>query len=43
MDMNDYQENAGLTNIYPHGPAGLYAMTLGLCGESGEVADKLKH
>jgi NTP pyrophosphatase (non-canonical NTP hydrolase) len=42
MDMNDYQENAGLTNIYPHGPAGLYAMTLGLCGESGEFADKMK-
>ena len=42
MDMNDYQENAGLTNIYPHGPAGLYALTMGLCGESGEFADKMK-
>ena len=42
MDMNDYQENAGWTNIYPYGRAGLYAMTLGLCGESGEFADKMK-
>lgn len=42
MDMNEYQEKARETNIYPDTPAGLYAMTLGLCGEAGEFADKMK-
>jgi len=42
MDMNEYQEMAKETNIYPDSSAGLYAMTLGLCGESGEFADKMK-
>jgi len=42
MELNEYQEQAGKTNIYPHGPAGLYAEVMGLCSESGEVADKLK-
>lgn len=42
MNMNDYQQAASTTNIYPLGQAGYYAMALGLCGESGEFADKLK-
>ncbi len=42
MDLNEYQEQASSTNIYPHGPAGLYAEVMGLCGEAGEVADKIK-
>ncbi len=42
MDINEYQKQASSTNIYPHGPVGLYAEVMGLCGEAGEVADKVK-
>lgn len=42
MELNEYQEQAGTTNIYPHGPVGLYAEVMGLCSEAGEVAGKAK-
>jgi NTP pyrophosphatase (non-canonical NTP hydrolase) len=42
MDLNTYQEGARRTARYPNvGDNPIYP-TLGLCGESGEVADKVK-
>jgi len=42
MDLNAYQLAAGRTALYPdRGQNPLYP-TLGLCGEAGEVADKVK-
>ena len=42
MDLNAYQQAAGRTALYPdRGRNALYP-TLGLCGEAGEVADKVK-
>lgn len=41
MDFNDYQIKAKTTAIYPLEYAIVYP-TLGLCGESGEVAEKIK-
>jgi NTP pyrophosphatase (non-canonical NTP hydrolase) len=42
MDLNAYQQAAGRTALYPdRGRNPLYP-TLGLCGEAGEVADKVK-
>jgi len=42
MDLNAYQQAAGRTALYPdRGQNPLYP-TLGLCGEAGEVADKVK-
>jgi len=42
MDLNTYQQAAGRTALYPdRGQNPLYP-TLGLCGEAGEVADKVK-
>jgi NTP pyrophosphatase (non-canonical NTP hydrolase) len=42
MKMDEYQERAGRTNIYPDTSDGLHALVMGLCSESGEVADKIK-
>ena len=44
MDLDEYQELANKTAIYPDRGtnAGLLYVTLGLCGESGEVAEKVK-
>lgn len=44
MDFADYQQRAGETAIYPgHGNLqGLAYVTLGLTGEAGEVANKVK-
>lgn len=44
MRMNDYQEEAASTAIYPdrHAFVGLTYAVLGLSNESGEVAGKLK-
>lgn len=39
MTLNDYQQIALETAIYP---APIIYPSLGLCGESGEVADKVK-
>lgn len=41
MKLNEYQESAKATAIFPK-ETGLVYCALGLCGESGEVADKLK-
>ena len=41
MDVNAYQAAAKETAIYPEGLGILYT-TLGLVGEAGEVAEKLK-
>ena len=39
LTFNDYQKTARETAIYKDG---IFYPTLGLCGESGEVADKIK-
>ena len=41
MHMKDYQNLAISTAIYPK-EQGLVYTTLGLCGEAGEVAEKIK-
>lgn len=40
-DFNDYQRAARKTAIYPAHLKGIYPV-LGLCGEAGEVAEKVK-
>jgi NTP pyrophosphatase (non-canonical NTP hydrolase) len=43
MELNEYQKAAGLTAIYPSGLwVGLVYTTLGLNGEAGEIAEKVK-
>jgi NTP pyrophosphatase (non-canonical NTP hydrolase) len=42
MDFNDYQIKARETAIYPELGGNLWYPTLGLCGEAGEVAEKVK-
>jgi NTP pyrophosphatase (non-canonical NTP hydrolase) len=42
MDLNDYQAAALSTAIYPNRGANFAYPALGLAGEAGEVADKLK-
>ncbi len=42
MDFDKYQEMSGKTAIYPGRGKNLSYPTLGLCGESGEVAEKVK-
>jgi NTP pyrophosphatase (non-canonical NTP hydrolase) len=42
MDFNQYQAQARLTARYPRVGANPIYPTLGLCGEAGEVADKVK-
>ena len=41
MNLNDYQEQAIKSAIYPK-KEGIYYTTLGLVGEAGEVAEKVK-
>jgi len=42
MDLNDYQYKARKTALYPNAGDNLIYPTLGLAGEAGEVADKVK-
>jgi NTP pyrophosphatase (non-canonical NTP hydrolase) len=42
MDLNQYQTSALKTAIYPHQGFDFTYPALGLVGEAGEVADKLK-
>ena len=42
MDLNAYQQGARATARYPDVGANPIYPTLGLCGEAGEVADKVK-
>ena len=42
MDLNTYQKKARKTASYPHIGKNLSYLTMGLCGESGEVAEKIK-
>jgi NTP pyrophosphatase (non-canonical NTP hydrolase) len=44
MDFNEYQDKCRKTAFYAHGKEGLKVLypTLGLTGESGEVAEKVK-
>jgi NTP pyrophosphatase (non-canonical NTP hydrolase) len=42
MDFQDYQRRSRETARYPDAGANVLYPTLGLCGEAGEVADKVK-
>ena len=42
MDLNAYQDAARQTALYPDAGSNLIYPTLGLNGEAGEVADKVK-
>ena len=42
MDLTDYQERSRATAVYPDAGDNLLYPTLGLCGEAGEVAEKIK-
>ena len=42
MDLNQYQTSALETAVYPNRGANFAYPALGLAGEAGEVADKLK-
>ncbi len=42
MNLNEYQEKARSTAIYPSIDNNITYPTLGLCGEAGEVAEKVK-
>ena len=42
MNFNEYQTEARKTAVYPNIGNNIYYPALGLCGESGEVAEKVK-
>lgn len=42
MELSDYQTRSRATAVYPDAGANLLYPGLGLCGEAGEVAEKLK-
>ena len=42
MDINEYQQMARRTAIYPNAGSNMTYPTLGLAGEAGEVAEKVK-
>lgn len=42
MDFKEYQKKARKTAIYPNRGRNFIYPTLGLCGEAGEIAEKIK-
>jgi len=42
MEINEYQKEARKTAVYPNLGNNFIYPTLGLCGEAGEVAEKIK-
>ncbi len=42
MDLFEYQSRSRATAVYPGAGENLLYPTLGLCGEAGEVAEKIK-
>jgi NTP pyrophosphatase (non-canonical NTP hydrolase) len=42
MDFQEYQEKSRQTAVYPNIGAGFVYPTLGMVGEAGEVAEKIK-
>ena len=42
MTLNEYQQKAGVTAIYPSKGENIIYPTLGLVGEAGEIANKVK-
>lgn len=42
MELSDYQSRSRSTAVYPRAGDNLLYPTLGLCGEAGEVAEKIK-
>ncbi len=42
MDLSEYQTRSRATAVYPDAGDNLLYPTLGLCGEAGEVAEKVK-
>ena len=42
MDFKEYQKESKKTALYPDSGSNFIYPTLGLSGESGEVADKIK-
>lgn len=42
MELNEYQEKTEVTAIYPNAGNNVYYPTLGLVGEAGEIANKVK-
>lgn len=42
MELSDYQQRSRVTAVYPDAGANLTYPALGLCGEAGECAEKVK-
>jgi NTP pyrophosphatase (non-canonical NTP hydrolase) len=42
VTFSDYQSRSRVTAVYPNAGENILYPTLGLCGESGEVAEKIK-
>ena len=42
MELSDYQRTSRATAVYPGAGENIVYPALGLCGESGEVAEKVK-
>ena len=42
MELSEYQKRSRVTAVYPNAGANLTYPALGLCGEAGEAAEKVK-